>query len=154
MLELFLVLSVLKICIVCNICWDFTIFLVEKKHDSPYKNRLNQYSYLITPETNRERSKIREFYLQNHLKSLDFKKDIANLVKRQKHYLYHNFLFVVAFSLKCIYRWIHLLTTYIAKLFVKIKRFANSEPNTNTVAPCTQQPKKNWLTLFWFINVV
>ena len=123
---------------------------------------ISTYSYLIETETNRERSKnswntieITLFYLQNHVKSLDFKKYIANLVKHQKHCSYQNFFFVVAFSFKCIVEFF--FNDLIAKLFVKIKRFANSEPNTNTVAPCTQQPKKlteAQLILFWFINVV
>ena len=121
-----------------------------------YKNRMNQYSYLIATEANQERSKnswntieIREFYLQNHVKSLDFKKYSAKWVKHQKHCLYQNFLFVVAFSLS-LYRQIFLYTISNAKIFRQNKRVTDSV----TDAPCTLE-ETDWsltedqLILFW-----
>ena len=135
-------------------CWDFTIFLVEKKHDSPYKNCLNQYSYLIATETNREiplKFEISEVYLQNHVKSLDFKKtlqtwsNIKNTVRIKTSWL----------LLPKMYCWIFLLMILIAKL--KDLQILNQTQTQSHLRPCTQQSKKlteAQLILFWFINVV
>ena len=125
------------------ICWDFTIFLTEKKHDSSYKNRWNQNSYLIVTETNQEGSKnswntiiIREVYPQSHVKSL-----IWNLVKHQKHCLCQNFLFVESFSLQ-MYRWI-----FFYRYKLQICKYNLQILNQTHLALSS---RKNWLKLSWF----